>query len=253
VLSRLWQLKPEVTSEIATIFGEGLERTLIDPAVDVAGTHVHRLSEIPVGYAPDGAAVTAADLVGEPGPGIDTRVGPFAYSNVAAPAADADVRAYLQRAQKSLNQDMPVVMTLMQDDTQLDATGTYQRPPSGALSPSAYSHLVTVFDLSVHTSEFGLLAAGVPETRPEALAASLRPDSTPTVLRARNPFWGSYDPGATLPFAGSVGTNDYTLEYLMMPLANQGRRVVWGLTLPNDPDVVISKVPPAPAKLPAPP
>src|SRR5262249_11090713 len=146
--------------------------------------------------------VTGADLVGEPTPGAHIydgqRTGPFAFSDIRPPDAEAEMRAYVRRAQKALNQDIPVAMAEWSDDPQVDGSGTYRKPASGNLTSNAYAHVVTIFDLSVQTTEFGVLPAGVRETRPEALAASLRDDSQVLTFRTRNSYFGRYEPGASI-------------------------------------------------------
>src|SRR6185295_13559698 len=120
------------------------------------------------------------------------RSGPYAYSDIKPPGSEEKVRGYLRRVQKSLNQDLPVVMSETSDDTDLDAHGMYRKPADGVLSDQWYDHAVMVFDLSVQTTKFGLLPVGTKETRAEALAASLEDSSQVLSFRARNSYWGRY-------------------------------------------------------------
>lgn len=250
VLNRVWQVPPKVAADLARTFGDGMEKTLQSRGVDLAGTRIHRLDEIKVGYGPRGKELTAADVVGTLAPdtrmSAGQRVGPYAFSMVdEMPTDDADMAALLARVQRTLAGGLPVPMAVMQDDSVNDASGTYRKPTSGKLADAAYAHLVTVFDSSVDAPGFGLLPAGIPETRPEALAASYAEGAKVLSLRARNTYWGSYQRGATIPFAGSRGTNDYATEYLTMmtrnPSTGAARRVVGAFMLPNEPDVSISK------------
>lgn len=250
VLNRVWQLPPEVAADLTRTFGAGMEKTLQSRGVDLSGTRIHRLDEIKIGYGPRGKALTAADVVGTLAPGArmasGQRVGAYAFSGVnRMPTDDAEMDALLARVQRALAGGLPVPMALIQDDSLDDATGTYRKPASGKLADTAYAHLVTVFDSSVDAPGFGLLPAGTPETRPEALAASFAAGAKVIALRARNTYWGSYRRGATIPFAGSPGTNDYTTEYLKTMTEEKGtgrpRRVVGAFVLPNEPDVVIAK------------
>ena len=246
-LIRAWDLQPDVVTDLTKAFGEAFDRDLLNGRATLGSTRVHPLSEITVGYGKAGDRVSAQDLFGAVAPGEDAfsglRVGPYAYSDIKPPGSEDKVRAYLRRVQKSLDQDLPVVMSETSDDVDLDATGTYRKPADGVLSTSWYDHAVMVFDLSVQTTQFGLLPAGTKETRPEALEASLADDSQVVSLRARNSYWGRYADGSIIPFAGGVAVTDYSTEYLLWRPNYAGGRMWMRTTLPNDEDVVIKKTP----------
>lgn len=162
-------LEDDVVADLVHAFGEAYDQDLQNGQANIAGTRIHELSEITVGYG-HGDPVTAQDLIGSLPEGETAfdgvRTGPYAYSDIKPPGSEDKVHAYLVRAQKSLVQDLPLVMSLTSDDVDLDASGTYEKPANGTLSDSWYDHAVTVFDLSVQTTQFGLLPAGVTETRP---------------------------------------------------------------------------------------
>lgn len=258
VLNRAWGLTPEVVAELVSVFGESFDHSIANPATPLENTHLRRLSDIPVGTADDGTALTAADLVGEPADPHAAyngqRVGKYAFSWTKPPAPNADPAAdaaamhdYFVRIEKSLIQDVPVLMQYFNDDKQDDPTGTYQRPASGTLVNPG-SHLVMLYDATVQTPAFGLLPAGTNETRPEARAATTAADATFVSFRAKNSSWGNYyQPGQTIPSIGGVpGINDYTVEYLAMPYMSNGSpatgtRVLQAMVLPNDAEAIIER------------
>lgn len=258
VLNRAWGLTPEMVAELESVFGEKFDHSIANPAVPLAATHLRLLSDIPVGTGDDGTALTAADLVGEPAnpnsPFNGLRTGKYAFSWTRPPAPDADpavdaaaMHDFYVRLEKALIQDVPVVMQYFNDDKQDDPTGTYQRPASGTLDNPG-SHLVMIYDATVRTPAFGLLAAGTNETRLDARAATIAPDATFVSFRAKNSSWGNYyQPGQTIPSIGGVpGINDYTAEYLAMPYmlngsSTTGTRVLQAMVLPNDSEVAMKR------------
>lgn len=244
VLNRAWGVPPDVAALLQNVLGATYDHALAD-TTSLAGTKLHRLDEITAGY--DGATpVTIADLVGLPADTVNffngKRIGAtdakakYVFSVVTPPSDPTAMHAYLASATATLEQDIPIVMSLLQDDSLDDASGTYQKPASNTLTAHAYGHAVTIFDLSVQTSAFGLIPAGTPETRPDALAATLADDAKVLSFRARNTYWGTYQPGTKIAFAGGeAGTNDYSLDYLEMPVvwSGQNMTVLERLTLPN--------------------
>jgi hypothetical protein len=247
VLNRVWQLTPAVTQDLATAMGPGLD----NPTFAFAGTRIHYLHEIRVGSKPDGSPLTALDVVGQPADLNNAfngqRVGPYAWSTVLRPLDDTQMRGLYRTAQKALYQDMPVPVSLMLDDKQDDPTGTFVAPANGATLVNPSGHMVLAFDLSVQTPNFGLLPAGTPETRPDALADSLSDDAKVLSFRVRNSFWGSYTTvGQTIPsIGGASGINDFSTDYLAMRLAptddDPRGTALLALTLPMNPDQVIGK------------
>jgi hypothetical protein len=246
MLAKAWDLEPAVITDLVHAFGPKYDRTFLNDQATIAGTKIHKLSEITIGYSKH-TAVTAQDVVGQLAPGEvafdGVRVGPFAYSDVKPPGSEDKVRGYMRRVQQSLLQDLPVVMSETQDDVDLDAHGVYRKPASGVLSDQWYGHAVTVFDLSVQTADYGILPAGVVETRPAALAESLEDASTILTFRARNSYWGRYADGSAIPWAGGTAVTDYALDYLLWRPNFAGGRILMRMTLPNDPTVVIQKSP----------
>jgi hypothetical protein len=246
-LIKAWDLDADVVADLTKAFGDAFDRDLRNGQATIEGTRVHRLDEITVGWGSAGDRVSAQDLIGSLPEGEDAfsgkRNGPYAYSDIHPPGSEDKVRAYLRRVQKSLNQDLPVVMSETSDDTDLDAHGMYQKPANGVLSDQWYDHAVMVFDLSVQTQKFGLLAAGTKETRPEALAASLEDASQVLSLRARNSYWGRYADGSVIPFAGGTAVNDYAIDYLLWRPNFAGGRMWMRTPIPNVEDVVIKKTP----------
>lgn len=246
-LVKAWNLDGAVVTELTKAFGESFDRDLQNGQATIEGTRVHRLDEITVGWGVAGERVSAQDLFGSLPKGEDPftgkRTGPYAYSDIKPPGSEDKIRHYLRRVQKSLNQDLPVVMSETSDDRNLDANGTYRKPADGQLSDQWYDHAVMVFDLSVMTTQFGLLPAGT-KAQPAALEATLLDDSQVLTLRARNSYWGRYADGSVIPFAGGIAVNDYAIEYLLWRPNYAGPRMWMRTTIPNVEDVVILKAAP---------
>lgn len=246
-LVKAWNLDPELVANLTKAFGPDFRRDLQNGQATLEETGITRLDDITVGWGVAGDRVSAQDLIGSLPEGEDAftgkRSGPYAYSDTKPPGSEDKVRGYLRRVQKSLNQDLPVVMSETSDDTDLDANGMYRKPADGVLSDQWYDHAVMVFDLSVQTARFGLLAVGTKETRPEALAASLEDGSQVLSFRARNSYWGRYADGSVIPFAGGTAVNDYAVDYLMWRPNFAGGRMLLRTTIPNVEDVVIRKTP----------
>lgn len=245
-LVKAWKLDAEVVADLTKAFGAAFDRDLQNGQATIDGTRVHRLDEIAVGWGSAGDRVSAQDLIGSlpegEAPFTGKRSGPYAYSDVKPPGSEDKVRAYVRRVQKSLNQDLPVVMSETSDDRDLDANGTYQKPADEQLSAMWYDHAVMVFDLSVMTTQLGLLPAGT-KASPAALEATLLDDSQVVAFRARNSYWGRYADGSIIPFAGGTAVNDYALDYLLWRPNYAGPRMWMRTTIPNVEDVVIRKTP----------
>lgn len=244
-MAKAWGLKPDVVAALTTAFGDDFSRDLVKGNATLTGTPLHDVKEITVGYS-GSTPVTVADLFGTQS--ADSQIaeglrdGPFAFSDIRPPGSDDKTHAYLQRVQKMLLQDFPIVMSETSDDVDLDSTGTYRKPADLTLHDMWYDHAVMVFDLSVQTTQFGLLPAGTVETRPAAIAASLADDSNIVSFRARNSYWGSYAPGTSISFAGGVAVNDYTTDYLLWRPNFAGGRMLMRMAVPNN-DLTLAKSP----------
>jgi hypothetical protein len=157
--------------------------------------------------------------------------------------ADADFaaggRALLIRAQRALNQNLPVFIGWWADDALIAPNGEYEIDAGQNLGVNAYGHASLIVDDQVDAPGFGVLPVGVPETRPDALAATLLPQANIQFFRIKNPWWGSYElDGGRSPFADGPGYNDIAVDYLRSP-APYGGTVLMHLILPNDPEMQI--------------
>jgi hypothetical protein len=248
-LTRAWGLLPEVAEQLRAAFGPTYERTLLSPEVNLQGGGVHAPREISVGRVTNGAttvALTMEDILGEPAP--DTRydeavrVGKYAWSQV-WPSMEfnyGDGRPFIVRVQKALNQNLPVGITWWADDKKLSESGAYSRIGKGYVSRETYLHTSLIVDYQVNAPGFGVLPVGVPETRPEALAASLLPDAEVQFFRIKNPWWGSYDlDGQRTAFADGPGYHDVDLDYLHLEPREGGMTLLHAVMLPNDESLVI--------------
>jgi hypothetical protein len=242
-LNRAWDLSPEVAQKLQAAFGATYERTLLSPDVklEVGGVHAPREIVIGSGDGDPVPSITIEDLIGDPAPEYGAsegqRVGPYAWSQV---LADGDFatggHALLIRAQRALNQNLPLFIGWWaEEDALIAASGRYEIHAGQKLGATAYGHASLIVDDQVDAPGFGVLPVGVPETRPDALAATLLPQANIQFFRIKNSWWG-WDvlDGGTAPLADGPGYNDIAVDYLRSP-APLGGTALMLLTLPNDP------------------
>jgi hypothetical protein len=152
-------------------------------------------SDLPVHSKRPGEAartVKLADLLGE-GPFAGPREGALAWRDLSYPSAPSEQKTFIRRAQRALNDRQALPIGYWNERSALDpATATYSAERVAEVGPriSRGRHAVLLVDYEVtNVPGFGTLPAGVKETRPEALAASLDPRATISFLRFKN-SWG---------------------------------------------------------------
>lgn len=253
-LDAAWQLSPALVAELRATFGADGSSTFADATVS-GSKHAHRAEELRAGTA-DGAPLSLRDVVGTAVPGKGAwrglRQGKHAWSSQGY-AAGSDAaslarnRLTLRRVQVALQDRKPVLVDWYADDDRIDANGAFKL--SGEDGPNAYWHASLIVDDEVATPTFGILQAGIPETRPAALAEAIGADAQIRFFRVKNPWWGSYPKdGELIPFAPKgPGYNDLDLDYLedllpsTPPYADTRR--LGTLTLP--PDTLVTATLPA--------
>lgn len=153
---------------------------------------------------------TLADAVGDDG-GMPlrelanrnvARKGPYAWRTVKAPAIFGDYRDWVRRVQRALNDGYAVPADWFVDDARTTDGTHYFEAPQRTDGPHA--SLITDYQAE-DVPGFGELKLGVPERRPEALAAALADGTRVTFIRLKN----SYGPvgvagGATSSIPGYV-------------------------------------------------
>jgi hypothetical protein len=157
-------------------------RDLTSASTPTTGTSIKRPREIPAAYtaAPGAPMVTRTleDAI------HSWRTVPYRARTKAAR------RAFARRWQKALNDNQPVILSWFVDFNALDESGRFAAPPA---TPGHQGyHMVVMDDYEFDgVPGFGMLAAGIKETRPEALAASLSDTATVKFIRIKNSR-GSY-------------------------------------------------------------
>ena len=220
-MDRAWQLGPKVSAWMDTAFGADVSTTLdgADPTTALAaGVPLHRASDMAAKLKdPDSGewkTATVADAMGTRRSRWDiyTRSGALAWQTASYPdASDAKGRRdFLKRVQRALHDHQPVVLSWYVDFNALDDKGRFFAPP--ATPGSQGGHMVIMEDYEIdNVPGFGTLAAGVNETRPEALQAALADEATVKFLRIKN-SWGNYH-SPTI-----AGYHDLYMTYLNGPL-----------------------------------
>lgn len=216
-LNRVWGLQPAVVTQMDSVFGPKVTRTL-DRWASTKNTKVVRAREISVrtmdSTTKKMATVTLADAIGTKASTYASRTGRYAWQSISYPTWDATSRrATLRRMQTAMHDQNPVILSWFVDFNALDAQGRFMAPP--ATPGHQGGHMVVMEDYEIdNVPGFGTLKAGVKETRPEALKAALDPAATIKFLRIKN-SWGSYrvDRQFVLP-----GYHDLYMAYLNGPV-----------------------------------
>lgn len=215
-LNKAWQLPDNVVQQMNAVFGEGYDASLDQPTTVLPQgsiiRHANSISAKLVNGAGETRSGTLADAIGlrDWDRGWGLRQGAFAWNELDYPR-DASARRALQiRFQKALHARQPVVISWFIDFNAQEGSA-FRKPPA---TPGRQGGHVTVLeDYQVsNVPGFGVLAAGVDESRPEALNAALSPDATIDFLRTKN-SWGELG-GPTSEFRGYL---DLYMPYLDGP------------------------------------
>lgn len=209
-----WQLTPEVSARLDAAFGRSLEKT-----PDMSDESVHKV------IASTRFLVTASDATTHEKQkvplddilpsAIEGRPhGRLAWQEVAYPASPEERRAFLIRAQRALHDGVPPLLTFTVDFAALRGSVFADIPASPGRQGG---HMVALSDYEIDgVPGFGMLKAGVEETRPEALKAALAPEAKMIFLRVKN-SWGPTGAGDEFTVSGHY---DLTMKYLDGPIKN---------------------------------
>jgi hypothetical protein len=215
-LNRAWALNASVVSQMDTVFGTRVVRTLDRSTVSTRGTGILRARDISVKTTDSQtmqlATVTLADAIGvksSQGRGWGSRSGRYAWQEASYPSSATARRETQIRMQRALHDANPVVMSWFVDFNALDAQGRFFAPPA---SPGRQGgHMVALEDYEVdNVPGFGTLKVGELETRPEALKAALSPQAKIKLIRVKN-SWGSVRPDRQFALPGY---HDLYMSYL---------------------------------------
>lgn len=206
-----WKLTPEVTARLDAAFGRNLEKSpdatdfalhkvlspskLLVTAVDPA---THQKEKVPL------ADILPSAVQGEPS-------GRFAWEEAYYPAAPAERRAFLVRAQKALHDGVPPLLTFTVDFAAMRGSVFADVPASPGRQGG---HMVAMSDYQIdEVPGFGLLKAGIDAPR-EQLDAALSDQAKMVFLRVKN-SWGPTGAGAEYTVSGHY---DLYMKYLDGPM-----------------------------------
>jgi len=216
-LNLAWGLSDDVVNEMNAVFGEGYDRSLDQSSTVVpAGSPIRSARDIPILAAKaDGTTreATLADAIGDRAwdQGFGRRKGALAWNDLDYPRDPAEQRAFEIRIQRALHARQPVVISWFIDFNAMSGSA-FKAPP--ARPGRQGGHVTVLEDYQIDgVPGFGTLAAGVNETRPEALAAALDPAANVQFWRTKN-SWGLMS-GPSAEFAGYI---DLYTAYLRGPV-----------------------------------
>ena len=215
-LDKAWELRPEMIATLDKVFGQTVSRTLDRSARANAGTSIKRSAEIPIAQ-PDAKTHqvvrgTLADAIGKKSSSFGPRTGPMAWQEASYGFDATGRRAFLKRVQRALHDSAPVVIRWFVDFNSLDGEGRFAKPPSAPGHQGG--HMTVLEDYEAEVPGFGLIKAGVRETRPEVLEAALSDQTSIKFLRVKN-SWGTFRPDRAFVLPGY---HDLHMEYLNGPV-----------------------------------
>lgn len=215
-LDKAFGLRPEAIAWMDQVFGKSVSRTLRTTSTSVAGTPIKKTTQIKAWYKNTAGTVVTTTL----------RTALNQFNEAYYPSSETSRRTFWKRVQKAMHDGQPLILTWFVDFNSMNAGGEFLDKP--ATPGRQGGHMVVVEDYEVdNVPGFGTLPAGVTETRPEALAASLSNEATIKFLRIKN-SWGTARGGPE----NFAGYHDLHLPYLNGPIAQC--RVVNGSSDPTD-------------------
>lgn len=216
-LDKAWQLPDDVVQQMNAVFGAGYDASLDQPTTVIPQgsiiRHANTISAKLVNGSGETRAGTLADAIGlrDWDNGWGKRKGPFAYNELDYPIDPSQRRAFQIRFQKALHAKQPVVISWFIDFAAQEGSA-FKKPP--ARTGRQGGHVTVLEDYQIDdVPGFGKLAAGVDESRPEALNAALSPQAKIEFLRTKN-SWGQIN-GPSPEFSGYL---DLYMPYLDGPV-----------------------------------
>ncbi len=213
-LDRAFALSSAVTSMLDDVFGADVSKHIdSDYATKKPAAPIIRPKDLSVRLkdAASGKFVSTPTLAD-----AASTSGKFAWEDVYYPSGSAR-RAFQIRVQKALHDQMPVVISWKVDFNALSQKAVFSKSLLDDKGPGRQGgHLTVLHDYEVDAPGFGILKAGVTETRPEALAAALDPSASIKFFRVKN-SWGSIRPDRWKE-AAINGYHDLDIDYLNGPI-----------------------------------
>jgi hypothetical protein len=215
-LNKAWGLPDNVVQQMNAVFGEGYDVSLDQVTTLPAGSiirHTNTISAKLVNAAGETRTGTLSDAIGERDWDLEwgRRKGLWAWNEHHYPRDPASRREFQIRFQKAMHAKQPVVISWFIDFNAQQGSA-FRAPPTSTGRQGG--HVTVLEDYQVKdVPGFGVLAAGVDESRPEALQAALAPEAKIEFLRTKN-SWGELG-GPTSDFRGYL---DLYMPYLDGPV-----------------------------------
>lgn len=233
-LDRAWNLNSDTRALLDAVFGPGVSKTLdkayatqVPPSVEATSGTLRVLRPVDVAARVRSResgnsfeVKTLADVIG----GGYWRSGPYAWQEVDYPYSLSDRREVQKRVQRALNDHQPVIVSWFVDFNALarDSTFTVEELKRRGGPGRQGGHMVVMHDYEVdNVPGYGTLKAGVEETRPEALSATLASEATVRFFRVKN-SWGAYRPDRW-DVSDFPGYHDLFVTYLDGPIQQCGQ------------------------------
>lgn len=206
-LDRVFGLRPQLVTELDTVFGAEVRRAI----GSYTGTSalISRPESISVSYisSANGAVKNTT---------LRTALTDWTESYYPSSTASAATRRAMQkRFQRAMHAKVPVMLTWFVDFNSLNSNGQFAAKPT---TPGKQGYHMTVAEdyEATNVPTFGTLAAGTVETRPEALSAALNDATQLKFIRTKN-SWGTFraDRGFV---TGFPGYHDLHFAYLNGPV-----------------------------------
>jgi hypothetical protein len=215
-LDKAWELGPNVVTLLDRVFGASVTRTLDRSPRANEGTLLKRSNQIPIAQ-PDARTHqpvrgTLADAIGRRTTSFGPRTGALAWQEINYGFDARSRREFLRRTQRAMHDSAPVVIRWFVDFNSLDGEGRFAKPP--ATPGRQGGHMTVLEDYEAEVPGFGLIKAGIRETRPEVLDAALNDQTQIKFLRVKN-SWGTFRPDRAFVLPGY---HDLHMEYLNGPV-----------------------------------
>ena len=198
-LNKAFGLKTKVVTDLTTTFGKDGSRTWAN-ATPGKTSAIKQASSLTTGYEPsvDGKSTTPLTLADYIGTGTQyARTGTYVWQPVTYPADAAGRRQLQIRVQSALNTGWTVLMNWYVDFNALNTQGQFLKPAATPGDQGGHYSVLADYQID-NVPGFGTLPAGVNETRPAALQASLDPSANIEFFRTKN-SWGDYQSLPSMP------------------------------------------------------
>ncbi len=213
-MDRAWGLSAEVSQRIDRVFGPTVTRTFAGSA-DATNTNIVRAKDFQVSYA------------SSPGQPRATRTLEAAMREWRQVSYWGDRRAFLQRVQRAMHDELPVIITWFVDFNAMEngeneRRGSFNMTTLGENGPGRQGgHMTVLQDYQAKLSDGTVLAAGVTLDKEDPLDAQLLSraldrDTKIEFLRVKN-SWGNARPDRAFA-PGMPGYHDLYLDYLDGPI-----------------------------------